>query len=153
MFERINTLICKFSSVLIPSPLLLIFRLYWGYQFFQAGLHKFQNISATAQSFSDLHIWMPAVNAYLVASIETAGGLLLMAGLYARLAALPLTIILIVAYFTAHHTAIENILIDPKNFLDQSPWNFLVTTLLVLGFGPGIFSIDALLNRRQEHYY
>lgn len=153
MFERINTLICKFSSVLIPSPLLLIFRLYWGYLFFQAGLYKFQNISATIQSFTELQIWMPAVNAYLVATIETMGGLLLMAGLYARLAALPLTIILVVAYLTAHHSAVENILKDPNNFLAQSPWNFLVTTLLVLGFGPGIFSIDALLNRRQEHHY
>ncbi len=153
MFERINTLICKFSSVLIPSPLLLIFRIYWGYLFFQAGLYKFQNISATIQSFSDLHIWMPAANVYLVATIETVGGLLLIAGLYSRLAALPLTTILIVAYFTAHYSSVETILTDPNNFLNQPPWNFLVTTLLLLGFGPGIFSIDALLNRRQEHHY
>jgi len=153
MFERINTLVCSFASVLIPSPLLLVFRLYWGYLFFQGGVHKLQNMPETIHFFTEQHIWMPTFNAYLVAIVESAGGLLLMAGLYARLVCLPLTIILIVAYATAHHSVFDQFLSHPENIIAQSPWNFLVTTLMVLGFGPGIFSIDALLNRRQEHHY
>jgi putative oxidoreductase len=52
-----------------------------------------------------------------------------------------------VAYFTAHHEALINIFNDPKAFVDQPPFNFLLTALIVFAFGPGAISVDGILKR------
>ena len=54
---------------------------------------------------------------------------------------------MIVAYLTAHVESVRTIVADPQKFLEQAPFLFLLTTLLVLSFGPGTFSLDALIAR------
>lgn len=136
--------VCEAGSYL-QSPLLLLVRGYWGYHFFQAGWGKFLNLERTAGFFTTLGIPLPEFNAYLVASIETFGGLMLLIGLGARLAALPLTIIMIMAYCTAHFKAIEKLLDDPTIFLGEAPFLYLYAALIVLSFGPGMLSVDGLM--------
>ena len=49
--------------------------------------------------------------------------------------------------------AVSNIFSDPDKFVKADPFPFLLTALIVLVFGPGLFSIDALLKqilRRRE---
>lgn len=136
-----------FTGTLLQHPLLLAMRLFWGFAFFQAGWAKFYTIDSVAAYFSTLSIPLPYLNAYLVAATETLGGLLLIFGLGARLASIPLIITMTVALLTAHIPATTNIINDPNEFIAQKPFLFLLTALLVFAFGPGAFSIDALLKK------
>ena len=127
--------------------LLLILRLYWGLSFFKTGLGKLQNIESVIQYFSSLHIILPTANAYIASSIECIGGLLLLIGLASRLASIPLSLVMTTAYLTAHFDSIKTIFINPANFIDQAPFTYLLVCLIIFAFGPGAFSIDALLKR------
>jgi len=149
IISKIDTgygILIKAASCLQPV-LLLIVRLYWGWQFFQTGWGKFQNLSKPAEYFNTLGIPFPMLNATVVATTECVGGLLLLIGLASRLAAIPLTITMIVAYLTAEREALQSIFSDPDKFLGAEPFQFLFATLLVLAFGPGVFSLDYLIKR------
>jgi hypothetical protein len=55
-----------------------------------------------------------------------------------------------VAYLTADFEAVSNIFSDPDKFVKADPFPFLLTALIVLVFGPGRFSVDALLKWRAR---
>jgi putative oxidoreductase len=42
---------------------------------------------------------------------------------------------------------VSSIFNDPDKFVKADPFPFLLTALIVLVFGPGVFSIDALIDR------
>ena len=96
----------------LQSPLLLAIRLYWGWQFWQAGHGKLGNISKTVEFFTNLNIPAPSLNAHFVAYLEAGGGILLAIGLGSRLIALPLAIDMIVAYLTADRDSLRAIFSD-----------------------------------------
>jgi putative oxidoreductase len=131
----------------LQSPLLLAIRLYWGWQFWQSGAGKLANISKTVDFFTSLGIPAPALNAHFVALLEAGGGILLILGLGSRLIALPLTVDMIVAYITADREALRSIISDPGKFYNADPFTFLFASLLILAFGPGLFSVDTLIAR------
>ncbi len=126
----------------LQSPFLLAIRLYWGWQFFQTGWGKLQNIPHVTQFFQSLHIPMPEANAWVVAIMECFGGLLLMAGLGSRLVAFALAFDMIIAYITADSEALKSIFSDSDKFVQAAPFPFLLMTLTVLAFGAGVFSLD-----------
>ncbi len=148
-FEKYYRLLIRASSSL-ESPFLLAVRLYWGWQFMQAGWGKLHDIGKVIGFFTDLGIPAPALNAYFVSALEFGGGLLLLLGLGSRLIALPLVIDMIVAYITADREALFSIISNPDKFTAAAPYTFLVASLLVLIFGPGQFSLDALVTRRRN---
>ncbi len=127
--------------------LLLALRLFWGWQFFQAGFGKLQNMDHVIEFFNSLQIPAPTFFAYLVAWVETIGGIFLFFGFLSRLAAVPLIITMVTALSTAHVSASEAILIDPSEFINQMPVTFLIVAFVVFCFGPGLFSLDALFKR------
>lgn len=127
--------------------LLLLMRVCIGFAFFEAGWGKLQHIENFEEFIASLHIPLPIVNAYLVASIETVGGILLFIGLGTRPAGLILAINMVVAYLTAHAEAVMQLWTHPSLFVDQQPFLYLLTSMLVFAFGPGLFSLDALLKR------
>lgn len=131
----------------LQSFVLLAIRLFWGWEFFTGGRDKLSNIGPIIDYFQSLGIPFPTLNAYTAASIECVGGLCLIFGFASRLASIPLMIVMIVALATAHHDAFAKILKDPVNFTEQTPFNFLLASLLVFTFGPGVISIDAALKR------
>lgn len=131
----------------LRGPLLLILRLYIGWQFAEAGWGKLHNIQSFAGFLASLGIPMPGVNAWFVASLEYVGGMLLLVGLASRMIAIPLSINMIVAYLTADHDAVINVFHNPDAFIAATPFLFLLVSLIVLAFGPGVFSIDALIGR------
>ncbi len=132
---------------LLQSPLLLALRLYFFWQLFQTGQGKLSNIAKIIQFFTDLHIPAPTVNAYFVSSLECFGGLLLMVGLASRPLALMVAISMFVAYWTTEQEALTTFFSNSDNFVKAAPFPYLLTALIVLAFGPGLFSIDALLKR------
>jgi len=146
--ERQYRLLVRVASSL-QSSFLLAVRLYWGWQFMQTGWGKLTDIGKVIQFFTSLGIPAPALNAYLVSVLEFAGGLLLILGLGSRLIALPLVIDMLVAYITADREALFSIFSNPDKFTGAAPYTFLFASLIVLIFGPGRASADALLARRM----
>ena len=132
----------------LQSLVLLVFRLYWGWQFFQTGLGKLRNLDHVTAYFTDLGIPAPGLNAAFVSGLETVGGLLLLLGLASRFIAAPLAFDMVVAYATAERQALMSLFSDPAKFIGADPFFFLLTSVLVLAFGPGAVSLDALIRRR-----
>jgi putative oxidoreductase len=129
----------------LQSPFLLLVRLYWGWQLMQTGWGKVNNIDKVVGFFTNLGIPAPAANAHFIAWLEFLGGVLLALGLGSRLIALPLTIDMLVAYVVADREALFSALSDPDKLYAAAPYTFLVASLIVLIFGPGRFSLDALI--------
>jgi len=132
----------------LQSPLLLVVRLYWGYQFFLAGKGKLADLRPVAEYFRELGIPFPGFNAALAGTTECVGGLLLLVGFASRLVSVPLAFTMMVAYATADLDALKAIFTDTDKFFEAAPFLFLFASILVLVFGPGKFSIDALIARK-----
>jgi putative oxidoreductase len=131
----------------LRSPFLLAVRLYWGWQFVQTGWGKLHRLPHVIEFFTSLGIPAPALNAYFVSGLECVGGILLILGLGGRIIALPLAFDMIVAYLTADREALGSIFSDPGKFYNADPFTFLMAALIVLIFGSGTFSLDALIAR------
>jgi putative oxidoreductase len=129
----------------LQSSFLLAVRLYWGWQFAQTGWGKLGDIDKVIHFFTSLGIPAPALNAWFVSGLELAGGVLLILGLGSRLIALPLAFDMIVAYIAADREALGKIFSDPDKFYAAAPYTFLFASLIVLIFGPGRYSLDAML--------
>jgi putative oxidoreductase len=78
--------------------------------------------------------------------------MLLIAGLLSRPVSLLLTCSMFVAYWTADREALLAVFSDPGKFYAADPFTFLFAALLILAFGPGLFSLDALIARRFRPY-
>ena len=120
-------------------------RVYWGWQFWQAGWGKAMNIPHVVEYFTSLGVPAPALNAYFIAWLEVVGGILLVLGLFSRLIAFPLTVDMIVAYIVGDREALGAFFSDPSKFYGATPYTFLFASLLILFFGPGKFSLDTLI--------
>jgi len=131
----------------LQSPLLLVVRLYWGWQFWQAGWGKLQDISKPIGFFTDLGIPFPVFNAWLVSLLECGGGILLFLGLASRLISIPLVVDMTVAYLTADREALKSIFSEPGKFYRADPYTFWFAALLIMIFGPGAISLDRLVSR------
>ena len=141
------------SGAALQSPFLLVLRLYFFWQLFLTGKGELSNIGKVSEFFTSLGIPLPTLNAYFIGSLECFGSLLLIIGLASRPLALLIVISMSVAYLAADFEAVSNIFNDPDKFVKGDPFPFLFTALIVLVFGPGLFSIDALLKqilRRRE---
>jgi putative oxidoreductase len=66
-------------------------------------------------------------------------------GLGSRFMGLLLAGNMMVAYWTADHEALVSIFSDPGKFYVADPYTFLFASLMVLIFGAGLFSLDALV--------
>lgn len=135
------------AASFLQSPLLLALRIYFFWQLFLTGKGKLSNISKVIDFFGSLGIPAPVVNAYFVSSLECFGGLLLVIGLASRPLALMVAISMCVAYLTADFEAVATMISDPDKFVKADPFPYLITALIVLAFGPGLLSVDALLKR------
>jgi putative oxidoreductase len=133
----------------LPDPLLLSLRLYWGWQFYQTGQGKLMNLQSTTEFFAELGLPFAKLNAVLAGSTECFGGLLLLAGLFSRLITVPLMATMTVAYLTAHLDVVKTLWSDPDSFVTAAPFLFLLASLIIFTFGPGKYSLDALLKHRH----
>jgi putative oxidoreductase len=131
----------------LESPFLLIVRLYWGWQFAQTGWGKLHSLGQVMQFFSSLGIPAPGPTAVFVAIFEFVGGILLMMGLFSRITALGIVIDMAVAYLTADRESLVAFFSAPDKFYGAAPFIFLFVGLIILIFGPGKLSLDALLDR------
>lgn len=133
----------------LQSLFLLYMRLVWGHQFFIKGIGKFIHMDTIIQFFSSLNLVHPVLISYSVATFETVGGICLFLGFLSRLAAIPLIVIMVSALSLVHSDAFIQLrfLLEPARLVQQAPYPFLLTALLVFVFGPGKISIDGWLKR------
>lgn len=132
----------------LQSPLLVLVRLYWGWQFAQTGWGKLQHLSHVTGFFAQLGIPLPHVAAVWVSLLEFGGGILLAIGLASRPVALLLVVDMLVAYVAGDMGALTSFFSDPGKFYGADPFTFLAASLLILIFGPGRFALDSLIGGR-----
>jgi putative oxidoreductase len=131
----------------LESPLLLIVRVYWGWQIGQNGWGKLHNLPHVTEFFGSLGLPAPGATAAFVSTFEFVAGILLALGLLSRVAALGLAIDMFMAYWTADRAALLSFFSDPSKFYNADPFIFLFVGLLILVLGPGKFAVDTLLHR------
>jgi putative oxidoreductase len=150
LVEKFYRGLIAFGSVLRP-PVLLAIRLFWGWQFFLTGKGKLTDLAKPTQFFESLGIPFPHAQAILAGCTECFGGLLLLVGLASRLISLPLMILLTVAYLTADIDRVRAIFSDPDKFITADEFLFLFAVVIIFVFGPGAFSLDALIGKYFKH--
>lgn len=133
----------------LQTPLLFVLRFYWGFSFARTGWGKLMHLDRTVGFFTDLGIPAPKLNAIMAGSTECFGGALLLVGLGSRLVSVPLAGTMAVAYLTADREALVAIFSDTDKFVSAAPFQFLLTVVIVLAFGPGKLSLDHLLASRK----
>jgi putative oxidoreductase len=149
LFTRLHSLHDVVFSYIgyLKSPFLVFVRLYWGLQLTRNGWGKLHNLSNVTDFFTSLHLPAPAATAVFISCLEFFGGILLAIGLFSRIIGLMLTVNLVVAYVTADNEALRAIFSDPDKFMAAAPFTFLMASMIILIFGPGLFSLDTIFGR------
>jgi putative oxidoreductase len=138
----------RIATVLAFVPPLLT-RLVIGQAFFLTGRGKLENAEGVTAFFAGLGIPFPAANAAFVSRLEYYGGMLLVAGLLTRLAALMLGSTMIVALATADRATFAGALLGTSEagLTDVVPLVYLLFLVWLVICGPGAASLDALVKR------
>ena len=119
---------------------LLLARLVVAYGFYEPAMMKWQDISSVAEWFGSMGIPFPTLNAYLSASTEITGVILLTLGLLTRFISLPLIVVMIVAIITVH---LPNGFSAGDNGY-EIPLYYMLFLFIFVTNGAGKFSLDRL---------
>jgi len=128
-------------SEYLQSLSLLFARVLVAYGFYEPAMMKWNDIHAVAEWFGSMGIPFPILNAYMAASTEVAGVVLLTLGLFTRIISLPLIVIMIVAIVTVH---IDNGFSAGNNGF-EIPLYYMSFLLIFFSHGAGKFSLDRLI--------
>ena len=120
---------------------LLLARLAVAYGFYEPAMMKWNDIGSVAKWFGSMGIPFPTLNAYMAASTETVGVVLLALGLFTRFISIPLMVIMLVAIGTVH---LSNGFSAGSNGF-EIPLYYLLFLLMFFSQGAGRFSLDNLL--------
>lgn len=124
----------------------LLARIAVGWIFMTSGWGKLHNLDKVTGFFTDLGLPMPAFQAYLVSTTEFACGLLLLAGLFTRLASVPLAIIMAVAIATAKREELHGV----PDLFGFSEFLYILLLIWLIFKGPGLLAIDTLIGRKLK---
>ncbi len=137
-------------------------RLMAGGVFLSEGILKFVYPNQGVGRFTKLGFPFPDFTATFVGTMEIVGGLLLLAGLATRLAAIPFIVEMIVAILSTKITlylgtsplplppALPKVGMWAVLHESRSDWAQLLTAAFLTFVGPGGWSLDALLSRRRR---
>jgi len=120
---------------------LLLARLVIAYGFYEPAIMKWNDIRAVSEWFGSLGIPFPTLSAYLAASTEATGVILLAVGFLTRLISLPLIVVMIVAIVTVH---LPNGFSAGNNGF-EIPLYYMLFLLLFFTEGAGMFSLDRII--------
>jgi putative oxidoreductase len=119
----------------------LFARLVVGWVFMWSGWTKLNNLERITQAFTDWGIPYPQVMTPFVSGVEFVGGFLLLVGLFTRIAAVPLVIVMIVATISAKWGDVDSL--ETLLGFEEIAYMALFGWLAVAG--PGPISADRLL--------
>jgi uncharacterized membrane protein YphA (DoxX/SURF4 family) len=144
-----------------PAATLLL-RVMAGGVFLSEGILKFVYANQGVGRFTKLGFPFPHFTATFVGTLETVGGLLVLAGLFTRFSAITFGIEMIVAMLTTkialyYGTSPLPLPAAPPTVgvwavlhEVRSEWAQLLTVSFLMLAGPGRWSLDALLHRRKQ---
>ena len=119
----------------------LFARIAVGWVFLWSGWGKLNALPFVTQNFREWGIPFPEIMTPFVSGVEFLGGLLLLLGLFTRVAAVPLVIVMIVAIISAKWGEVDSLatLLGFEEVLYMALFGWLAVA------GPGPVSLDRLL--------
>jgi putative oxidoreductase len=127
------------ALVLLRVVLGVVFIAHGGQKLFQFG------IAGTTAAFADMGVVLPAMTAPVVAFVEFFGGIALVIGLFARVAAAGVAVVMLGAILMVHLPA-GFFLPDGMEF---ALVNFAIAVAIAI-VGPGAYSLDAKRQAPKE---
>ncbi len=125
---------------------LLLARLAVAYGFYNPAMQKWSDIKSIADWFGSMGIPFPTLNAYMAATTELIGVILLTLGLFTRLISIPLMVIMVVAIVTVHLT--HGFSAGDNGF--EIPLYYMLFLSIFASYGAGKISLDHLLFGEEQ---
>ncbi|HEU0085128.1 MAG TPA: DoxX family protein [Bradyrhizobium sp.] len=121
----------------------LVMRLVVGYVFMLTGWGKLNNLPQMIQNFTEWGIPFPHILTPFVSGVEFFGGILLILGLFTRIPAAMLAVVMLVAIKSAKWDNVESL----ETLLGFEEASYFAAFLWLAIAGPGAASLDRLLLR------
>jgi len=121
----------------------LVMRLVVGYVFMLTGWGKLNNLPQMIQNFTEWGIPFPRILTPFVSGVECFGGILLMLGLFTRIPAAMLAVVMLVAIKSAKWENVDSL----ETLLGFEEMTYFAAFLWLAIAGPGAVSLDRLLLR------
>ena len=124
----------------------LVARIVVGWVFLWSGWGKLNLLPRMIENFRGWGIPYPEIVTPFVSGVEFVGGILLLVGLFTRVAAAPLIAVMIVAIISAKYAEIDSL----ETLLGFEEMSYLALFLWLAVAGPGPISLDWLLFRGRR---
>ena len=121
----------------------LVMRLVVGYVFMLSGWSKLNNLPQMIQNFTEWGIPFPGILTPFVSGVEFFGGILLILGLFTRIPAAMLAVVMLVAIKSAKWENVDSL----ETLLGFEEMTYFAAFLWLAIAGPGAISLDRLLLR------
>src|SRR3954447_8657688 len=121
----------------------LVMRLVIGYVFMLTGWGKLNNLPQMIQNFTEWGIPFPHLLTPFVSGVEFFGGILLILGLFTRIPAAMLAVVMLVAIKSAKWDNVDSV----ETLLGFEEATYFAAFLWLAIAGPGAISLDRLLLR------
>jgi putative oxidoreductase len=121
----------------------LVMRLVVGYVFMLTGWGKLNNLPQMIQNFTEWGIPFPKILTPFVSGVEFFGGIMLMLGLFTRIPAAMLAVVMLVAIKSAKWENVDSL----ETLLGFEEMTYFAAFLWLAIAGPGSVSLDRLLLR------
>ena len=122
-------------------------RLIVGYVFMRTGWSKLNNLPQMVQNFTDWGIPFPQLLTPFVSAVECVGGAMLMLGLFTRIPATMLAVVMVVAIKAAKWENVDSL----ETLLGFEEATYFAAFLWLAIAGPGSASVDRLLLNSAGH--
>jgi putative oxidoreductase len=125
----------------------LLMRLTVGYVFMLTGWGKLNNLPAMIQNFTEWGIPFPRILTPFVSGVECFGGVMLMLGLFTRIPAAMLAVVMVVAVKSAKWGDVDSL----ETLLGFEEATYFAAFMWLAIAGPGAASLDRLILNATGH--